>query len=90
MQEQEANEKLRVSVKQQDLQVEKLRRQLREQAEGHREEEQRRQGLGSMDSREWKATVVGKLAEDKVKELQDDLDKKVGLPCSACWGHLGG
>ncbi len=80
-QERESSEKLRIQVRQLELDKEQLQKQLVETQTSLREasESATRQQpkLGSMDSKEWKTAVLPRMMEDKMKGMEEDLNQKV-------------
>jgi len=76
-QETESNEKLRIKLKQQEITAEKLNKQLNTFKEKMEMESSKSQPLSTMNSKEWKGVVMGKLNEEKIKSLEEELEKKV-------------
>ena len=79
-QEKEANEALRVRIREQELTIEHLEQQLQN-TEQQLEVESKKPTLGSLDTKEWKAAVVSKMSEEKVKAMMQDLESKVYAGC---------
>ena len=73
----ETNEKLRIKLKQQEITIEKLEKQVNTLKEKLATEPAKSQSLSTMDRKEWKGVVLGKLNEEKVKALEEELEKKV-------------
>ncbi|KAK3096658.1 hypothetical protein FSP39_002154 [Pinctada imbricata] len=75
MKEIESNEKLRVEIRNLELQKEQLSSQLKE-SKSISDLEKERPSTSSMDSKGWKSAVVTRMYEGKLKDLEKEVDKK--------------
>jgi centrosomal protein CEP290 len=73
----ETNEKLRIKLKQQEITNEQLQNKLSNAKEKLMVESTKQLSMSGMDSKEWKGVVVGKMNEEKIRALEEDVDKKV-------------
>ena len=73
----ETNEKFRIKLKQQEITNEQLENKLATTKEKLMLESTKHQSLSGMDSKEWKGAVVGRMNEEKIRALEDDVEKKV-------------
>lgn len=80
LQEKEVNENLRVKIKEHELTIEHLEQQLSS-TQKQLEAEAKKPTLSSLDTKEWRAAVVSKMSEEKVKAMMDELHSKVSFCC---------
>jgi centrosomal protein CEP290 len=76
-QEIESNEKLRMEIRNLELQKEQLNSQLQDSKSMSGLDRERPGTAGAMDSKGWKSAVVTRMYEGKLKDLEKELDKKV-------------
>lgn len=76
-QEIESNEKLRMEIRNLELQKEQLNSQLQESKSMSGLDRDRPGSSTAMDSKGWKSAVVTRMYEGKLKDLEKELEKKV-------------
>ena len=77
----ETNEKLRIQLRQHELTIEGLEKVVDVKKKAAEEGGLKRGGLrASWDGKDYRNAVVGKILEDKNKQLEEDNEKKVNLP----------
>lgn len=73
----ESNEKLRMEIRNLEVQKEQLNSQLQESRSMSGLERERPGSSANMDSKGWKSAVVTRMYEGKLKDLEKELEKKV-------------
>lgn len=73
----ESNEKLRMEIRNLEVQKEQLNSQLQESKSMSGLERERPGSSTNMDSKGWKSAVVTRMYEGKLKDLEKELEKKV-------------
>ena len=76
-QEKEQNESLRLKIRQQEVTIEQLRKDLADSKTKLEIETAKHPSGGSADTKGWKSAVVTRMYEGKLKALEEDLEKKV-------------
>ena len=73
----EINEKLRIQIRQQELTIDQLSKDLDDAKEKLVLEEAKKPSTGSMDTKGWKSAVVTRMYEGKLKAMEEEVSKKV-------------
>ncbi len=76
-QENDANEKLRIQIRQQDMTIQQLKKDFEEKKTKLEIEEAKHPSNASVDNKGWKSAVVTRMYEGKMKALEEDVQKKV-------------
>ena len=84
LQEMESNEKLRAQLTSLEIKVEQQKREIGESKTRLQIEEGKQEDGEMMESKGWKSAVVTRMYEEKLKSLEADLEKKVGIMLTQC------
>ena len=79
LQEMESNEKLRAQLTSLEIKVEQQKREIGESKTRLQIEEGKQEDGEMIESKGWKSAVVTRMYEEKLKSLEADLEKKVGI-----------